>query len=198
MPNRLVFLAEREGAGIRWPNFDDWRRRATSFEGIAGSLADGVIRRGGQFPQPLDSRSVTANFFRVLAATPSEGRLFDESDARPDAATTVVLSHAFAIREFGGARAAIGQTLVLNGRPSTVIGVLPPDFRYMTVAHVYLLLEPQVAANYRGMQSRTNRTALHAVGRLKPGVSVASARTEMQNIQAAPAAASRLSSSESL
>ena len=66
-----------------------------------------------------------------------------------------------------------------------MIGVLPPGFRYMTAADVYLLLEPQVAANYRGMQSRSSRTSLYAVGRLKPGVDVTSARAEMQNIAAA-------------
>jgi putative ABC transport system permease protein len=183
--NRLVFLAEKEGSGIAWLNFDDWRRRATSFEGIASSLADGVIRRGGPFPQQLDSRSVTVNFFGVLGTTPFQGRLFHASDARPDAASTAVLSHEFATREFGSAPAAVGQTLVLNGRSSTVIGVLPPGFRYMTVAHVYLLLEPQAAANYRGMQNRRDHTSLYAVGRLKPGVSLTSARAEMQNIAAA-------------
>ena len=66
-----------------------------------------------------------------------------------------------------------------------MIGVLPPGFRYMTAADVYLLLEPQVAANYRTMQSRSSHTGLYAVGRLKPGVDVTSARAEMQNIVAA-------------
>jgi putative ABC transport system permease protein len=72
----------------------------------------------------------------------------------------------------------------LNRTPYTVIGVLPPGFRYMTAAEVYLLLEPQVAANYRGMQGYS-RTGLYAVGRLKPGGDVISARAEMQNIAAA-------------
>jgi putative ABC transport system permease protein len=181
---RLVFLAEHEGSGIAWPNFDDWRRRATSFDGIESSLADVLFVTGGPLPQRLDSRSVTVNFFGVLGATPLQGRLFNHSDARPDAASTAVVSRAFAMREFGSAPAAIGQTLSLNRRSYTVIGVLPPDFRYMTAAQVYLLLEPQVAANYRGMQSRNNRTGLYAVGRLKPGVDVTSARAEMQNIVA--------------
>src|SRR4030095_9851687 len=154
--DRLVFLAEKEGSGIAWPNFEDWRRRATSFEGLASSLADSVIRRGGQFPQQVDSRSVTVNFFGVLGTTPFQGRFFHESDARPDAAPTAVLSHAFAIREFGSAQAAVGQTLTMSGRAYTAIGVLPPGFRYMTMADVYLLLEPFVAANYRGMQNRLN------------------------------------------
>ena len=86
--------------------------------------------------------------------------------------STAVVSHAFSMREFGSAPAAIGQTVSLNRRSYTVIGVLPPGFRYMTPADVYLLLEPQVAANYRGMQSRSSHTNLYAVGRLKPGVDV--------------------------
>ena len=184
-PERLVFLAEHQGSGIAWPNFDDWRQRATSFDGIAGSLADAVFVTGGQLPQRLDSLSVTANFFGVLGSTPVRGRLFDQSDVRPDAAATVVVSHAFAMREFGSAQAAIGQTVPLNRRSYTVIGVLPPGFRYMTAAEVYLLLEPQVAANYRGMQNRSSHTSLYAVGRLKPAVDVTSARAEMQNIAAA-------------
>jgi putative ABC transport system permease protein len=182
---RLVFLAEQGGPVIAWPDFEDWRRRAASFDGIAGSLGDAVIVTDGQLPKRLDSRSVTANFFAVLGTTPFHGRLFGESDARPDAASTAVVSHTFSIREFGGAQAAIGRTASLNRRAYTVIGVLPPGFRYITPADVYVLLEPQVAANYRGMRSRNSRTNLTAVGRLKPGVDVTAARAEMQTIAAA-------------
>ncbi len=182
---RLVFLADQGGPIIAWPDFDDWRRRATSFDGLAGSLADAAIVTGGQLPQRVDSRSVTANFFAVLGTMPFHGRLFGEADARPDADATVVVSHAFAIREFGSAPAAIGRTLAMNRSVHTVIGVLHPGFHYITAADVYLLLEPQVAANYRGMQSRGNRTNLTAVGRLKPGVDLTAARAEMQNIVAA-------------
>jgi putative ABC transport system permease protein len=182
---RLVFLADQGGFTLAWPDFDDWRRRASSFDGVASSLADAAIVTGGQLPQRLDSRSVTANFFAVLGTPPFQGRLFSDADSRPDAEPTVVVSHAFAIRQFGSATAAIGRTLSVNRRVHTVIGVLPEGFRYMTAADVYLLLEPQVAANYRGMQSRGNRTNLTAVGRLKPGVDVTTARAQMQNIVAA-------------
>src|SRR6185503_12917510 len=64
-PGRLVFVAEHQGSGIAWPNFADWRRRASSFDGLACSLADAVVVTAGQFPNRLDSRSVTANFFGV-------------------------------------------------------------------------------------------------------------------------------------
>jgi hypothetical protein len=79
-----------------------------------------VFVTGGDLPQRLDSKSVTVNFFGVLGARPFQGRLFDESDARPDAASTAVVSHAFSMREFGSAPAARGQTLSLNRRSYTV------------------------------------------------------------------------------
>ena len=183
--DRLVFAADKEGSGLIWPNFDDWRQRATSFDGVASSLADAVMVTSGEIPRRFESRSVTSAFFRVLGVPPLHGRLFDEADARPDAAATAVVSHAFWMRELGGSSAAIGRTISINRKPVTMIGVLAPGFRYMTAADVYVLLEPQIAANYRGMQSRNNRTSLYAVARLKPGVSVAAARTEMQAIAAA-------------
>jgi putative ABC transport system permease protein len=186
---RLVFLAGQDGTGVIWPNFEEWRRRATSFEGgIASTLADAVIMTSGPIPRRFESRSVTSNFFRVLGVPAVQGRLFDEFDARPNAAATAVVSHAFWMRELGGSPAAVGQTLSLNQTPFTVIGVLPAGFRYMTPADVYLLLEPQVAANYRGMQSRNTRTTLFAVARLKPGATVPAARAEMETIAAALAA----------
>lgn len=182
---RLVFLAERNGGGIAWPNFEDWQKRATSFDGMAATLADGVIDTSGPVPRRLESRSVTATFFQVLGVSPFRGRLFDAADARPDATKTVVVSHAYWLRELGAEPSAIGRTMVLNRNPFTIVGVLPPGFRYMTAADIFTLLEPQVAANYRGMQSRRTRTTLYAVGRLKPGVTVTAARTEMQAIMAA-------------
>jgi len=179
---RLVFLSGFEGAGVVWPNFEEWRKRARSFEGVAGSLADAVIVTSGPIPRRFESRGVTSNFFQVLGVRPVQGRLFDDADARPDAAQTVVVSHSFWLRELGGAPAAIGQTIAIGRKPFIVIGVLPPGFRYMTPADVYRLLEPQVAANYRGMQSRNTRTTLFAIGRLKTGVNVTAARAEMQTI----------------
>jgi len=181
-PERLVFLAEKDGGGIAWPDFQDWRARATSFDGLASSLADSVLLTNGPVPKRFESRSVTANFFRVIGSTAYRGRLFDEADSRPESGATVVVSHGFWLRELGGDAAAIGQTMSINRRPFTIIGIMPPGFRYMTPADVYLLLEPQVAANYRGMQSRLTHTTLFAVGRMKPGVSVTAARTEMQAI----------------
>jgi putative ABC transport system permease protein len=181
-PNRLVYLVEKDGLGIVWPNFEDWRQRARSFDGLAAWLADAVIVTSETVPRRLQSCSVTANFFTVLGVQAIRGRLFDEADARPDAPRSVVISHALWQRDFGSDRAALGRTLVFNRNPFTVIGVLPPGFHFMAPADVYVLLEPQIAADYRGMQSRNTRTSLYAVGRLKPDVTLTAVRAEMQTI----------------
>jgi hypothetical protein len=139
----------------------------------------------GDAPRRFESRSVTSSFFRVLGVNAFRGRLFDDADARPDASPTVVVSHAFWARELGQRREAIGQPISFSGKPVQVIGVLPPDFRFMRPADVYPLLEPQVAANYRGMQSRTTRTGFYVVGRVRSGISIAAAQLEMETIHAA-------------
>jgi putative ABC transport system permease protein len=182
---RLVFLAESGGSGIAWPNFEDWRRRATSFEGLACSLGDALNLTGRGTPRRLETRSVSSNFFTVVGIQPHRGRLFEENDARPSEPAAVVISHALWVGEFGATTSIVGQSISLNDRPYAVIGILPPAFRFMAPADIYLLLEPRIAANFRGMQNRNTHTNLFGVGRLKPQVSMSAAQAEMRAIAAA-------------
>ena len=184
-PERLVFLTEG-GGGVAWPNYLDWRARASAFSSLAGSVADAAVIVDRPSPLRLNARVVTANFFHVLGVSAARGRVFSEDDARPDAAPTVLVSHELWMRELGGNPDVIGKTLSFSRGPYTLIGVLPPGFRYMTPADVYMLLEPLVArTDYRGMQNRYNHTSFFAVGRLKAGVSIEAAQTEMHTIAAA-------------
>ena len=171
--DRLVFLAEsREGRSMAWPNYTDWRRRATSFEGMASSVADGVIRTGGQFPQQLDSRSVTSTSSTSSArcrwragssriGCPARRRV----DRRPEPRILRCASSA----QRGP---LMGQALLLNGRSYTVVGVLPPGFRYMTAAHVYVPARAPGRRELPGDAKPRDHTTLYAVARLKPGVSL--------------------------
>src|SRR5213075_3007613 len=89
-PERLVYLleagpGESPGHGVAWPNYLDWRARATVFDGLAGSVADAVVITGRDAPLRLDARVVTANFFHVLGVGAARGRVFDDADAAPDA-----------------------------------------------------------------------------------------------------------------
>ena len=143
---RAAGLSDGEGGSASHGRISLTGSSATSFDGLASSLADAVIVTSGQVPRRFQALSVTSNFFQVIGVSALRGRLFDQSDARPGAAATAVISHAFWMQEFGGDPAAIGKTISLR-TPFTVIGVLAPGFRYMTAADVILLLEPQVAAN---------------------------------------------------
>lgn len=183
--DRLVFITENEGSGVAWPNFVDWQSRATSFEGLAGSFADAMILRGADAPRRFDSRAVTWNFFQVLGVAPARGRLFDAADARPDAPLTIVVSHQFWTTELGASPAAIGRQLRVGNEIATVVGVLPPDFRYLTSPGLYRTVEPLVSADYRGMKRRTTHTTFYVVGRLAQGAALSSATTELRNIQQA-------------
>ena len=183
--DRLVFITEKDGAGVAWPNFLDWQSSARSFDGLAGSFADAAILRSGELPRRFESRAVTWNFFRVLGVGPAQGRLFDAADARADAPLAIVVSHRFWATELAASPAAIGRKLQVGAQIATVVGVLPPDFRYLTSADIYRPIEPLVATNYRGMQSRTTHTTYYVVGRLKDDVPIETARVEMQRIQQA-------------
>jgi putative ABC transport system permease protein len=183
--DRLIHVTEKDGIGVAWPNYQDWLGRTKSFEVLGGSLVDAAILKTAEAQRRFEARNVTAGFFRVLGAAPHRGRLFDDADARPGAPRTVVVSYAFWQRELGGADAAIGRSITLGTSTAQVIGVLPPGFRYLQPTELYLLLEPRVADNFRGMQSRTTHTGFYVVGRLRPEVDVASARAELATIQAA-------------
>src|SRR6185437_15336353 len=124
-PARLVFMTEA-GGGVAWPDYLDWRSRATVFDGLAGSLSDPVYLKGDDGPLRLSARGVTSNFFHVLGAKASLGRLFTEADARLDAAPAAVVSYAFWRDKLGHSDGAIGEQLSLTKGSYTIIGVLPP------------------------------------------------------------------------
>jgi putative ABC transport system permease protein len=187
-PERLVHLNETYGTnrnvgGVAWLNYLDWRARAASFEDLAASLGDEVNVTGDR-PERLNSRTSTWNFFRVLGIQPALGRLFTEADARPNAAAVVAISDEMWRRDYGSNPSVIGQTLSIDRQPHTIVGVLPPGFRFRGPADVYRLLEPLAANDFRGMRERGNHTNLFADGRLKSSVTLAQARAEMDTIAA--------------
>src|SRR5262245_115997 len=173
---RLVLLAERSRDGARngapYPNFADWRTRAQSFAGMAMSRPESFNLTGVDKSMRLSGRMVNWNFFSLLGLQPQLGRLFTEADDRYGASRTVVLSHGFWQRHFGGAADVIGKTVFLTSETYTVIGVAPPGFEYFEAADVYvpveLFLEPNSGMTDRG----TNFDGSYAVARLKPGVTL--------------------------
>src|SRR5438552_1141544 len=114
---------------------------------------------------------VTGEYFRALAVSPAAGRLIDSEDDRPGAAPVGVISFATSQNRFGGPPSAIGQSILVDNTPFTVIGVAPPDF-YLPL-HTNLLVDGDRAAR---MYDDGNYYWIEMMGRLRPGVSMAQAQ----------------------
>jgi predicted permease len=177
--DRLVQLWQRTPAYSRVelspPNFYDWRKWNTSFEAMAAysSYAWNFLGKGE--PQRLEGTAVTADFFPILSVRPLLGRVFNAEDGREGAARTVILSYSFWQNTFNGQPDVLGKTIRLDNDPRTVIGVMPPDFVFpvrTTQAWIPLLLaDPPTEAR--------DNLYLSVIAKLRPGISIERARSEM-------------------
>jgi predicted permease len=131
-PGRLVVVWEtRQDSPVRAvapANFLDWRRETTAFQGLAAFDDFSATLSGSGEAQRIRAVSASANFFEILGADAQAGRLMTAADDRADAPAVAMLSDAFWHQQFGGSRDAIGTTLVVNGIPHTVVGVLRRGF----------------------------------------------------------------------
>lgn len=165
-------------------DFFDVRERTRSFTKVAGiSPVWNVVMTGRGETQRLEALYVSAEFFPLLGVRQSRGRLFmSEDDNRTHPSNVVILSHAFWQRQFGGSPDAVGKAVTLDGGDYTIIGVLPPDFRYMgeplagTATDIdvwFPLAANQLAGSPRGLRF------LKVIGRVNPGISLAQANDDV-------------------
>jgi putative ABC transport system permease protein len=183
-PDRLVMVwedASRHGYPRDTPaaaNFVDWRDQSQNFEGMAAIADESFNLTGSGDPERLEGRRVSANMFPLLGVEPQLGRVFTAAEDQPGAQRVVILSYPLWQRRFGGDPAIVGQSLTLNGESHVVIGVMPARFQFPSSddqAWVPIALTQQDAGN-------RNRHYLQVLGRLKPGVSLAQAQSEMSTI----------------
>jgi putative ABC transport system permease protein len=184
-PDRLVLVQERSATQLRSNiaplNVRDWAAQNRTFEAMAivsVSRGDGgptLIGSDGT-PETVVGQQVSAGFFDVMGVRPIAGRTFQQSDETSNA-SVVVLGEAFWRARFGGDRALVGRDLVLNGRSTTVIGIVPAEFHFERTAGLWALANAPDAAS--GRRPRFN---LEVVGRLKPGVSAEAARADLTQI----------------
>ncbi|MEM7417180.1 MAG: ABC transporter permease [Gemmatimonadota bacterium] len=167
-------------------NYWSWRDEAASFSDIAAYNVDFATLSGDDTAERVAASRVTPNFFDVLEASAGLGGTFVESVVRSNSAQ-VILSHGLWTRRYGADPGLIGESIRIDGRPFTVLGVMPPTFRQPEAS-----LSWQRAELWRPMlldEARDDHGSryLRAVARLENGVTVESARAEMNAI------ASRLS-----
>jgi putative ABC transport system permease protein len=187
--DRLVMVWERSQRRaqnvINLGNFFDWKTQSTSFEDMAAFADFRTNLTGNGDPIELPAQICTDNLFGVLGVRPALGRTFTPDDGKQGQDNVVVLSYGLWQRRFGGDPSVIGRKIILNNNENTVIGVLPPDFKWHIIGNSLTnqpaeLWTPWVITEQ--MKRRGGRFA-SAVARLKPGVSLTEARTDMNTLQ---------------
>jgi len=153
-----------DGRGGRGYQLDELPRLAAipAFADVMATSNETVLMTGEFAPESFNGVLLSGNAFNFLGVPPVTGRTIQPSDIRPDgqAEPVVVLSHRLWFRLFDGSPDAVGRTLVLNGRPHTIVGVMPPRFGWYGNQGFWLPLAP----------ARTDVPGIAAIMRLAPGV----------------------------
>jgi putative ABC transport system permease protein len=183
--DRMVLLNERyesQQMSVSWPNFLDWKAQNTAFEELGLYRNAAVTLTGGDRPERLNGAVMSASLFTTTGIGPLLGRTLVDSDDRPGADRVMVISERLWRTHFDATPAVLGRTIVVNGQPNVIVGVVPAAMRFPSrLTDVWVALGPAIASF---PTTRDNHPGLIAAGRLKPGVSVDAARTAMEVIAA--------------
>ena len=183
-PERLVDLHEWSatqlcpgcGVGTSYPGFVEWRQSGRSFSGMAAYLERPFAVSGAEGPDRVGGAIASAELSSVLGVPPALGRWIRPEEDRLDGSAVVVLSDALWQRRYAADRRVIGQTIRINGIPHTVIGVMPPRFKYPEFAELWVPLTPNAH------ESPRHQRDFGVIARLRPGVTVGQADAEMRRI----------------
>jgi putative ABC transport system permease protein len=181
-PDRLVRIWESNiergwpTFAVSHPNFLDWRSQSRAFESLAATNNAGFTWTSNGEAEVVLGLTVTATFLPTLKISPALGRNFLDDEDRPGGNTRVVLlGDGFWRRAFGADPAVVGRTITLNSQPYTIVGVLPPSFRWGAYNDMLAPLAPDPARNRADHR-------LSVIGRVADGRSIEQARTELETI----------------
>jgi len=181
VPEQLVRVYERPaGIDARWsfsgPDFVDLAAESSAFESTAGIRPDRQTLTGSGPPVEVRIARVSVSFFATLRASPAIGRAPAPEEDAEGGARVAVLTDGFWRRQFGGDPAALGRTLTLDGRAYTVVGVMPPDFRFALLRQAEILIPLALEGREKEFRG-TNWVTV--VARLKPGLGVREAQADL-------------------
>jgi len=183
-PDRLYWVAERNdklnlatfSASVL--NYLSWKEQARSFEqlGAVGFASFNLTGRGD--PEQFTGGTISPSLLPLLGIQPVAGRAFRDDEDRPGAAKVALVSEGLWKRRFGGDRALVGGSLILNGVDTLVVGIAPPALSLLSAGDIWvpMTIDP-------GRENRLNHVIL-AVGRLRRGVAMEQAQAEMDNVAA--------------
>jgi len=169
-----------ERSPVSYPNFLDWQRQNEVFSSMAMYRHEDYNFTGNGEGERVNGYQVTADFFRTLGVTPVLGRAFRPDDDVVGGAPVVVLGGGLWQRRFGSTPDIIGKTMTLNGVSYTVIGVIPSQFSfYGNTWDVYV---PLGQWNDPSFHDRRISVSARVIARMKPGVTLAQAKANMQAV----------------
>lgn len=179
--DRVVTIDEQQRAGgprgISLANFVDWEHQSHSFEDMAVRTSADMSLTGAGDATQIRATLTSASFFRILKTQPFLGRVFNDDESQPGRDAVAVLSYGLWKRLFNAEPSILGRRITLDQREYTVIGVLPKPLQFPAGTELYLPLAPTPAQ----LANRSDRDYV-AIGRLRDGVSIGEARSEMQVI----------------
>ncbi len=184
--DRLVFLNETskvmDEISISYPNFTDWRNQNHVFEKIGVYNRSSYNLTGAGEAERIITGQVSADLFSALRVNAAMGRVFTNDEDKPGGPPVVVLSYGLWQRRFGGQTNILNQPLTLNNKSYTVIGVMPQGFAYP--GRVEMWVPVGQLSDQSSWLQRGNHPGLYGVARLKPGITLAQAKAEMDTIGA--------------
>jgi putative ABC transport system permease protein len=163
-------------------DFVRWEKQQRCFEALSGFTSLDATLTGDGEPERIPALAVTPGFFDLAGAKPLLGRVFGPDENRQGNDAVVLLSHGLWQRRFGSDPKVLGRSITIDGSPHTIIGVLPAGFVVLPArGQLDLVLPMEHAMRERG----TRRYAFfNGAARLRPGVSIARAQSEMDAIAA--------------
>jgi putative ABC transport system permease protein len=184
--DRLVMISQTNNGteiSVSLLNFQDWQARAKSFEELGGVSWVTFNLTGVDTPQRLAGQAVTLNYFSILGVQPQLGRIFSSDEDKFGAPRTALISDSLWRTAFGADPNILGRSINLDSDRFTVIGVMPPRFEFVIKTDIWAplsgFLDPKSPWFDRG-----NHMGLFALGKVRKGISVSQAETEMRQIAA--------------
>jgi putative ABC transport system permease protein len=190
-PDRLVWMYGsfriNDSASVSPLDFIDYRERNTAFEALGAMMISpsGVTVAGASGPERLRASTITSGLIAALGVPPAIGRDFTRDEERQAGPQSIVISHDLWQQRFGGDPGALGKALTVDGRPRTIVGVMPPGFRLPYDPFVDQSEPVDLFAPFPFDADEARVRAYHflrVIGRLRPGVSIEAAQSHMDGI----------------
>ncbi len=158
---------------------EDWQRRTTTFEALAGISEDTLTDTTGQAPERLTAAWVSPRFFSVLGTAPELGRVCTPEEEGFGGPRAAVVSDGFWRRRFGADAGVLGRSLILENQAYVIVGIMPPRFQYPSPDTEVWLARQATPALLRMREARI----YNAIGRLKPGIPMRRGQADLAAVQ---------------